>query len=431
MSGRSIESAAMDGTPNGLRSASDWDRLGEIEDRIFTEGRLRFYSFGVIASYLLALIWSLYKGQFLIGDDGRPTCIDFSWMWISGKLAASSAPVDAYDYNIFSSLRVALVGPASCILDHFDYPPTFMLFTYPLSFLPYLIAFAVWIAVTLLLYGTTIHSIIPRPVTVMAAVTPFAVLVNIQYGHNGFVTASLIGLSLALMERRPCVSGILLGLLTFKPQFGILFPIALLASRDWCVFFSAVGAVAAISLTAALFFGYEGWPLFFHTLIQRDSNLMLDDRLIMVFQSPFGLLRWAGASASVSWAGHLAVVIVVLLAVCAIWARPVPHALKAAALCVGSVMVTPYVLPWDLCILSVAVAFLVRDGLQRGFLAGERLVMLVCWAGLFKPVTPIAPIICAALLSLVVRRIIACHRLRQVPLLSGGHLSESKVIVAD
>jgi len=35
------------------------------------------------------------------------------------------------------------------------------------------------------------------------------------------------------MEGRPWVSGIFLGLLTYKPQLGVLFPLALLASRSW------------------------------------------------------------------------------------------------------------------------------------------------------------------------------------------------------
>jgi hypothetical protein len=127
------------------------------------------------------------------------------------------------------------------------------------------------------------------------------------------------------------------------------------------------------------------------------------------------LLRWTGARASVGWVGHVAAAVVVFLSVCAIWAKPVPHAVKAAALCIGSVMATPYVLPWDLCILAVAVAFLVKDGLQHGFLPGERLVMLACWLGLFLLLTrtgPVAPVIDAILLLVVWRRV-AAHQIGQ------------------
>jgi hypothetical protein len=215
------------------------------------------------------------------------------------------------------------------------------------------------------------------------------------------------------MERRSRISGLVLALLTYKPQFGILLPAALLASSNWRVFLWTTAAIAALGLTSDALFGYETWPSFFHTLIYRDSNLMLDDRLLMTFQSPFGLLRWAGARASVAWVGHLAVALVIMLSVGTIWAKFVPHAVKAAALCIGSVMVTPYVLPWDLCILPVAVAFLVRDGSQHGFLPGERLIMLACWLGLFLLLTrmcPVGPVVDAILLLVVWRRVAAHER---------------------
>lgn len=404
-------------SPDALSAALSQSKLIRIEDALFTGQRLRLYGSSILVAYGLALVCSLLRGRFLVDEHGMPACIDFSWMWVSGKFAASSAPVDAYDYGIFSALRVALVGPANCILDHFDYPPTLMFFTYPLSLIPYLVAFPVWVATTFFLYALSIYAIIPHPAAVIAAATPCVVLVNIQYGHNGFLTAALLGLSLTLMERRSGISGTVLGLLTYKPQFGLLLPAALLASRNWRVFCCTTTAVAALGLASAALFGYETWPSFFRTLLHRDSNLMLDDRLVMTFQSPFGLLRWAGATASVAWVGHLAAALGVFLSVCAIWTKPIPHAVKAAALCIGSVMATPYVLPWDLCILAVGVAHLVKDGLRHGFLLGERLVMLGCWLGLFLLLTrtgPIGPVVDAILLLAVWRRV-AAHEKRQLP----------------
>ncbi len=55
-----------------------------------------------------------------------------------------------------------------------------------------------------------------------------AVFINLGQAHNGFLTAALIGAALVLLERRPIVSGILIGLL-YKPQFGLLIPLALAA----------------------------------------------------------------------------------------------------------------------------------------------------------------------------------------------------------
>jgi hypothetical protein len=77
-------------------------------------------------------------------------------------------------------------------------------------------------------------------------------------------------------------------------------------------------------------------------------------------------------------------------------------------------MVSPYILFYDLCILSIAVAFLVRDGMSRGFLAGERSTILICFAALFLVQVPIGPLVCAALLFLAARRIVAYRSFDQM-----------------
>ena len=166
-----------------------------------------------------------------------------------------------------------------------------------------------------------------------------------------------------------------------------------------------------LGVAAGIEFGYQGWPSFIDLLHHRNSNLS-PDGVELTHQSIYGLLYWAGASEWLSWTVHLGVAIVVTIAVCAVWAKPFPQSLKAAILCIGAVTVTPYVLQYDLCILSIAVAFLVRDGLSRGFLPGERTAILICVAAflLWFAQIPISPVVYAAILFLITRRIVAYRR---------------------
>jgi alpha-1,2-mannosyltransferase len=386
----------------------------EIENRIFAERRIRFYGLGVAVAYALSLAWRLAHGQWIFLSDGRPRCVDFGWMWLSGKFAASGNSAQIFDYTTFSSAQFALFGPQNCpFFTPFEYPPTFLFFTYPLGFLPYVVAFAAWVLATLCLYGGAVYAVIPRRTAVIAAMAPFAVAVNVDFAHNGFITAALIGLSLVLLERRPWLSGVFLGLLTYKPHIGVLFPLALLASRNWRALASATLASVILGIGAALAFGPEGWSSFFHALVDRQSGLSPDTAVPLALHSVFGLLRWAETGAPVSWGGHLMAAAVLALTVWVVWARPIPFSLKGTVLCIGSAMVSPYFLFYDLCILSIAVAFLVRDGLSRGFLAGERVVILLCFAALFFVQVPIGPVVCVALLLLVTRRIVAYRRLDQ------------------
>jgi hypothetical protein len=389
----------------GLRNASGWG----IENKFFTEVGLGWPASGAALGYAIVLIRQIIENNFAIGIDGKD-CTDFTWIWLSSKFALSGTLAQAYDYSVFSAARAALVGPPNCILEHLDYPPTLLLFTYPLGLMPYSIAFAAWMVATLLLYLAAVYAIISRPVAVIAAVTSYPVFINVLLGHNGFLTAGLIGLALALMERRPWLSGIFLGLLTYKPQFGILFPFALLASRHWRVLFSAAAASVMFGATAAIAFGYQVWPAFIDALADRASSLSEDPGLNLPLVSVFGFLRLVGVSAHGAWTVQLALTAIMAATVCVLWAQPIPHSLKAAALAIGSLLAAPHAISYDVCILSIAVAFLVEDGLSRGFLPGERAVILMCWAGLMLLAGPIPAIICVVLFVLVIRRMVRCRR---------------------
>jgi hypothetical protein len=272
--------------------------------------------------------------------------------------------------------------------------------------MPYVPAYAVWMLATLLFYGSAVFLVIPRPAALIAAIASPAALKNIQLGHNGFLTAGLIGVSLVWLERRPWLSGLVLGLLSYKPQFGVLFPLALLASRNWGALAAATTATLALGVVAAMAFGYRTWPSFLFSLSGRNASLSPDKDIELWLESVYGLLHWAGAGARLAWTVHLSVAIGAALAVCAVWAKPIPHPLKAATLCIASLLVSPYALPYDLCILSIAAAFLIKDGLARGFLPGERTIVLSCLVLLYCPLAPLGPVVCVVLLWLVFRRIV-------------------------
>jgi hypothetical protein len=384
-------------SPAPFDIGSSWAKSG-----FFTERRLGLWAFGVVLVYVI-VIWQIIRAGMPIGFEGKD-CVDFTWIWLGSKFALSSALAQAYNYSIFSAARATLVGPPNCVLEHLDYPPTLLLFTYPLGSMQYSIAFGAWIVATLLLYLAAVYAIILRPAAVIRSLTPVPVLFNFLLGHTGFLTAGLIGLALAFVERQPWLSGIFLGLLTYKPQFGILFPFVLLASRNWRALLSATATSVMFAATAAIAFGYQVWPSFIGALVERASSLNQDQGLNVPLASVFGFLRSAGVSTHISWIVQLAITAIVAVTVCALWARPISHSLKAAALCVGSLIASPHAISYDFCILSIAVAFLVKDGMSRGFLPGERVVMLICWAGLILMMGPIPAIICVVLFALVVRR---------------------------
>jgi Glycosyltransferase family 87 len=384
------------------------DKLITIEAWLFTQRRIWLYGSGVVVAYAIGLIARFFLHSWIFQADGKPSCIDFSHMWVTGTLAGSGDPALVYNLSTFSAARADLGGADACmpVLNHFVYPPTYLFFTYPLGLMPYIAAFAAWMVVTLLLYLVAIYLIVPRPIAILVALSPFPVFFNLFLGQNGFLLAGLMGLSLALMERRPQLSGVLLGLLTFKPQIGILFPFALLVSRKWRVAVSATATSVVLIVASMIAFGYQGWPSFIHALVDRGPNLSPISQESMRLESVYGFLWLAGVGPPVAWAIQLAVAGIVAAVVCWVWARPLPYPLKAAALCSAAAMATPFVHGHDLCVLAIAAAFLAKDGLTRGFLPGDRLVMLFSWIVIFLGFRDFSSgwIPCLALLALVGRR---------------------------
>jgi hypothetical protein len=84
-------------------------------------------------------------------------------------------------------------------------------------------------------------------------------------------------------------------------------------------------------------------------------------------QSIFALVRYFGGAEQLAWVFQwvLSGAVAVLLAL--IWRSRISYPLKAAALAAGTLLITPYLFLYDLMVLAIAVAFLVRIGLSRGF----------------------------------------------------------------
>ena len=73
----------------------------------------------------------------------------------------------------------------------------------------------------------------------LSALLAPASLINLLYGQNGFLTAALLVGGIRLAPSRPLSGGVLLGLLAYKPQFGLVVVVALVAARLWRAIFAA------------------------------------------------------------------------------------------------------------------------------------------------------------------------------------------------
>ncbi len=321
-----------------------------------------------------SLLQSGYVAHWWIFDEsglGIPT--DFVNVWSAGRLVLDGHPALAYDWDIQKQVQVAVLGQSYEGNFAWHYPPPFLFVAAVLAHFPYAIAFAGWAAVSFVPYLAVMCAIVGRNFGLLLAAAFPVVFTNALVGQNGFLTASLVGGTLVLMPTRPILSGICLGLLSYKPQYGLLFPLVLVAASQWKVFFTA-GTVAVLMASLSwLAFGTESWQAFFHWMPMFSQAFLTEGRAPWgKMQSIFALVRYFGGTEQLGWMFQwiMSGAVAVLLAL--MWrSRSVSYPLKAASLAAGALLVTPYLFLYDLMVLAIAVAFLVRIGLDEGFARHE------------------------------------------------------------
>ncbi|HEY2523616.1 MAG TPA: glycosyltransferase family 87 protein [Candidatus Binataceae bacterium] len=342
----------------------------------------------------------------MIDKGGHPVYIDFLQWWVGSQFSLMRNPAGAYNYSTFAAAEFSVtktVPPVMYI--PWVYPPTMFLLVAPLVRLPYAVAFFAWISATLCFFVAALYAIVPCSLSVVLALLPLPAVKNVFDGQTAFLISGLLGLSMVLSERRPYLSGVCLGILTYKPQYVVFFPVALVITGQWRVIAGAIAGASLFAGAAALVFGSDVWLEFFRFMLSRPATVM-PHNLVALNQTVFGLMREAGSGTTGAWIVHLTVLVLVIAVACQIWLRPVPHALKAAAFSIGALMMTPYMLGYDLTALAVPAAFLVKDALDRGFAPGERFVLTGCFFASFLFFNfVVGPVILLVLLGLVVRRV--------------------------
>jgi hypothetical protein len=310
-----------------------------------------------------------YVSHWWIYDlDGLGIPTDFVNVWAAGRLVLEGHPALAYDWDIQKQVELALLKQD--FPGHFawHYPPPFLFVASLLAQFPYAVAFIGWISVSLVPYLAVMRAIVGRPFGWMLAFSVPMVLSNGLVGQNGFFTAALIGGTLYLMPARPLLAGICLGLLSYKPQYGLLFPLVLIAASQWTVFFTAAAVTVLMALASWLAFGTESWQAFFHWMPTFSQAFLTEGKAPWwKMQSLFAQVRYFGGTEPLAWAFQWVLSATVAVVLVVMWRSRVSYALKAAALATGTLLITPYLFMYDMMVLAIPVAFLVRIGLKTGF----------------------------------------------------------------
>jgi hypothetical protein len=177
---------------------------------------------------------------------------------------------------------------------------------------------------------------------------------------------------------------------------------------------------------AWLAFGTEGWLGFVRGLSMVEQAFLSEGRADWgKLQSLFATVRYFGGSERLAWALQMVLTASVVVTLIALWRSRVRYCLKAAALAAGTLLATPYLFFYDVMVLAVAVAFLMRDGLRRGFGTYDWPLFALTFALLFSYLIVGAPTGFAA--TLIVVAIIAgrCHVVQRLQALAAPRVQSA------
>ena len=379
--------------------------------------RARLWAIACLIASLAGFAYILATANGLSDYQGRPIGTDFSNVYAAGTYVLEGRPAAPFDSATQHAREKEIFGAATPFYG-WHYPPFFLFIAALLALLPYLPALAVWQATTLALYLWSIRRIASSPglssqvgstrlsagykcgtredpssvpstssdpagsskLWLLLALSFPAVFINLGHGHNGFLTAALMGLALVLLDARPVLAGVLFGLLAYKPQFGLLIPLVLIATGRWKTFGAASITVVLLVIAATVVFGTAVWPAFLEgSRYTREVVLEAGDTGWHKIQSIFAWARMWGAPVAAAYAIQMLVSVVLAVVVTWLWRSTASSRLKAAGLIIAALLSTPYSLDYDLMVLAPAIAFWAVDGLFRGFKPWEKTILGALW----------------------------------------------------
>jgi alpha-1,2-mannosyltransferase len=359
-----------------------------------TRARMRLWAVTMLIASLGGIVFLIATSDGLNDYQNRPLGTDFSNIYAGGTYVLDGRPGAAFDPPQQHAREQVIFGKDTPFYG-WCYPPFLLFVAAALALMPYAFALLVWQVSTLVLYLGAVWRILrsvpagaggaPDVITrdklwLLVALAFPAVFVNIGHGHNGFLTAALLGTALVALDRRPLLAGVLFGLLSYKPQFGVMIPLVLMATGRWRTFGSAAATVLALALVTTLAFGADVWRAFIDSFpFTREVVLEQGGTGWHKIQSVFSWVRMWGGSVPLAYAIQGGVTVLLAAPLVWLWRSAAAYPLKAAALAIASILATPYSLDYDMVVLALPIAFLAVDGFQRGFAAWEKSALALMW----------------------------------------------------
>ena len=355
----------------------------------------------------LLLLFAVVTPLFLIEilPLGRPN--DFLAFHSYAQFVRHYPAARIYDYPLLQEFQ----GTPAWLTYPFLYQPVMLLLVWPLGHLPYALGYVLWVAVGLAGCAIVL-GFAERNLAALAAllVAPSTLLVVLN-GQSSLIATALLFGAFRLMPRHPLCAGILFGLMIYKPQLGVLVPVALAAAGRWRVIVSAGCTVALVVVASLAVSGPLVWASWWHHLPVIQATVMgkTTEACFWMATVTSNLVAYGLRSQVV----HVVQSITALASVVVVWLcmRRDSGMLGSAVVAVATFLTTPFPFGYDLVLVTAAIIVVVNERWQSDgiFSFGEMAVLsigfLLPWCVCSPWMFRCGSLVIAALLYLIVHRI--------------------------
>ncbi len=287
---------------------------------------------------------------------------DFMAFWSFPRFIAANKPETLYDAGALTAFQ-QLLYPDFHSFYPYLYPPTLLL---PLSWLKFLAfgpAELLWTLLGLAALTLGVRAMFPaRPWAVLAGLLASpAALICAATGETAFFTTALLLAGFACLPRRPVLAGLWFGLLTLKPQLGVLVPFFLLARGDWRAIITACATASWLIALSCAALPPDMWALWWHALPAYQSSYFNSVKALNlnIIVTPAANLVILGLSEKTAWIVQALCGGVMILVTC--WAaRRAPYRLAVAITLIAIFLAQPHAYAYD----SIAAVAALALGLE-------------------------------------------------------------------
>lgn len=292
---------------------------------------------------------------------------DFLAFYSASDLVLQGRALDAYDKTAFeTALKTHLARDNLGML--WQYPPVVFLLIAPIALLPYKVGYWLWMFATASILAIALRRLIreTRSESDGSNLTLWLLLASpicvgvFANGQISLLTTALLVTAAYRPKANWWLAGLCAGLLTIKPQLGVILPFAYLAIGAW----RTIGVASLVALLihglSALVFGVESFGAFFNALERIQTQVAVGgaDTPPYAMTTLFAQLRaWGISGTLASWV-HAIFAVAVIATVTLQWRsqskRDEQSLYLAALLCASAILITPYAYSYELAALAPA-----------------------------------------------------------------------------